>query len=1029
MQTLALDPARSIVQFRHKSWTVADGMPADIWAITQTRDGYLWLGSVTGLYRFDGVKVERVAAEQLSSPSIHALVALPSGGLWVGYERPVGVISLLQDGVVTNFPINAPSSTGIHRIALARDGGVWASTPDTILKFDGKKWQAIDDDWGTSLGERGGGVRAFAIAGDGVVWSKNLRGVFYLRPGAGHFVPAAGYLGGPEGFAATRDGRIWTADSKAHSVYALPDLAGAQGDAAPAPTASMAATQPLEGPILLDRDGTLWCASYEGLCRIRNPKGPATSNQGTTVVDRFTHGEGLSSNLVHTLFEDREGNIWVGTSLGLDRFSPANVVTETGVPVGFKARFVTATTSSLYAYTGWSNTRSRATDGSESLYRILPHSAPEVVARNIGRLRGMFVSDDSGAVWLTTLNGVQRLVNGALAPPIALPDGVAGDLVYSATEDKSGALWISAFGKGVYRRENGAWTAVPVHSQFAATAVLVADPTGAVWIRYSGGGLYRARGAQIQDFSHSTLDIGDITLIKPYARGLVIGGESGIAIFDGQKFYSLRASNLPVLSVITGIAQTRDGSTWIFTQAGVLRVAIANLEFALRHSDASALQYDLIDSRDGLPGAPYGALNGSTTATGPDGRVWFTTGQGLVWIDPNNLYHNKLAPPVVIRALTENGRTYLPSSALKLAAGTSNLEIDYTALSLSVPERVPFRYMLEGVDDGWVDAGARREAFYTRLAPGHYRFHVIAANNDGVWNTTGATLAFSIPPTFVQSRTFLALCIFAGTALLWVAYRTRLAQVSARVQLRLESRLSERERIARDLHDTLLQGFQALMLRFQSVAYSIPADQPARQLLENAMLRADQVLYEGRDRIKDLRNAQLADDLPRALRDVARDFAQDSSASFRVLVQGPCCSLNPAMCDELVLICSEAIRNAFKHANAENIEVEITYDCKYLQVLIRDDGKGIDPAVLGAERREGHFGLIGMRERAQRIGAELTLSSRPNAGTEVEIVVPGNRAYVRHPSGHRRAWRSVLMSNASAMPPDAHVNAAPVTPR
>jgi ligand-binding sensor domain-containing protein len=370
---------------------------------------------------------------------------------------------------------------------------------------------------------------------------------------------------------------------------------------------------------------------------------------------------------------------------------------------------VRSTPGGLYAYTGWSNTQDRANDGTESLYRIRPQQPPELFIRNIGRLRGMDVNDRTGAVWLTTMNGVQPMEDGGLGPPIPLPDGVTGNAVYSAVQDKYGALWISAFVRGVFRQEGGVWKAVPVHSELGATAVLIPDPNGGMWVRYSGGALFRVDGDSIQDFSHNGLNIGDITFIKSGARGLIFGGESGIARFDGERFHALRASSVPALSVVTGIADTKDGSTWIFTQAGILRIDTRQLDAAFLHPD-DPLKYELIDSRDGLPGAPYGSVYGSTVATDSDGRVWFATGRGLVWIDPNNLYHNPLPPPVSIRSVKANGREYAPPAKIALAAGTSSIEIDYTALSLSIPERVQFRYKLDGVDEDWVDARARPPA-------------------------------------------------------------------------------------------------------------------------------------------------------------------------------------------------------------------------------------------------------------------------------------------------------------------------------
>jgi len=304
---------------------------------------------------------------------------------------------------------------------------------------------------------------------------------------------------------------------------------------------------------------------------------------------------------------------------------------------------------------------------------------------------------------------------------------------------------------------------------------------------------------------------------------------------------------------------------------------------------------------------------------------------------------------------------------------------------------VRFRYKLEGDDPGWVDPGGRRQAFYTNLAPGEYRFRVIAANNDGVWNSTGATLAFSIPPTFLQTNWFMLLCVLAGAAALWLLYSLRLRQMTARLRGRLEERLAERERIARELHDTLLQGFQGLMLRFQAVAERIPPDHPARRFMEEALNRGDDVLIEGRDRVRNLRVGRDGD-LTQAFARVAAEAARDPTVQFRIVEEGTPVDLHPVVHDEVVKIVTEAILNAFTHSKAKSIDVGIVYQARRFSLKVRDDGVGIDADLLNSGR-EGHFGFTGMRERTQKISGELTVLSRPGAGTEIDLTIPASVAF------------------------------------
>ena len=996
-------------------------MPANIWTIAQTPDGYLWLGSVDGLYRFDGVLVERVAEDKLPSPSIHALAATASGGLWIGYERPVGVISFLQHGVVKNYSLNIPSSTSVHNFVIGPDKTVWASTPDYILRFDGNVWRRVGSDWGTSFGEGRGGVWAFGVAKDGVVWSKNLDGLFYLQPGSSHFVQARGYQGGAEGFTTTADGRLWTTDLNAGVLYALPSLNQLRSGVSRRGAVqtlivrrdkhAIGLPDSLRGSILVDRDGTLWSANFSsgGLIRARPLPLPPNAGNYRGRADTFNARDGLSSDLVHTLFEDREGNIWAGTGLGLDRFRDANLVTEKQIPVGFRARFVQSTKNALYAYTGWSGTETRATDGTESIYRIVRGGSPEIFARNVGRLRGMDVDERTNTLWLVTQRGMQQLKGNGLGPPVALPADVNGSSVLSAVHDKRGAIWISAYRHGVFRQRNGGWKPVAVRSRIGATAILIPDSDGSMWVRYSGGSLFRVARQKIEDFSNNRLNIGDVTFIRAEGNGLIIGGESGIGRIERGKFYALRSSDVPALSGVTGISNTNDGSSWVFTQAGILRVGTGELETAIRRSDPQALKFELFDSRDGLPGAPYGAVYGSSAATDPDGRVWFTTGNGLVWIDPKNLHHNPLPPPVVIRSVTADNRRYDFPVELHLAAGTSKIEVDYAGLSLTMPARNRYRYKLDGVDEGWVDPGSRRQAFYTNLGPGNYKFHVIAANSDGVWNKTGVTLAFSIAPTFFQSWPFYLIVALAAVLLLWAAYSWRMRLVKAKVQSRLETQVAERERIARELHDTLLQGVQGLVLRFQSIADRLPDSQPEKPMLESALDRAESVLIEGRDRVRELRTTDEAGDLAGRLLVVAHDFA-DPKTKFDLTIEGIVRPLHALACDEASRIGEEAIRNAFLHANARSIDVAIVYMRKELTLTVNDDGKGLDDEVATAGERAGHYGMIGMRERARRIGATLTISSRGGAGCQVMLTIPSPSAYADERQARR--FRLPVLSRA-----------------
>jgi signal transduction histidine kinase len=334
---------------------------------------------------------------------------------------------------------------------------------------------------------------------------------------------------------------------------------------------------------------------------------------------------------------------------------------------------------------------------------------------------------------------------------------------------------------------------------------------------------------------------------------------------------------------------------------------------------------------------------------------------------------------------------------VRLPPQVRDLAIEYTATSLVAPEKIQFKYKLEGRDTDWNDAGNRRQAFYTDLDPGDYRFRVIAANNSGVWNEQGATLEFSVAPAYWQTPWFRALCVTTLVALLWGLYRLRVRQLARRFNMTLDARVNERTRIARELHDTLLQSFHGLLLRFQTVLELLPhrpAD--ARQLLVSAINQTAEAITQGRDAVQGLRaSAPESIDLAAEIRALGEEFRAERGGDeiLRVEVQGTPRRLHPMPRDEIFRIAGEALRNAFQHAAAKQIEVELRYDERNLRLRVRDDGKGIDPAVLSQGGREGHFGMRGMRERATLVGGKLAVWSAPDSGTEVELNVPSSHAY------------------------------------
>ena len=995
----ALDPMRSVAQMFHRAYTRDDGLPGAVGAIAQTPDGYLWVGTASGLYRFDGVRFERFTGNGKLSSDIVSLLTTASGDLWVGYIT--GGLSRLHDGGVVNYPVGTRDHEFEAQILreAPNGGGLWALSNFTPWRFDGRTWRPIPGPWAGSTGKMLGGVWSTEPGRDGTLWAKNGDGVFYCRPGCTHFIAAPGYAGGVIGFARDRDGRVWTSDTKTPGrMYAMPDLTGVSDAAIPGPAYGGEISQQIHGRIFLDRDGTLWNNSFQhGLLRVRSIlEGRADPNQ----VDAFNASDGLSSDAVVTFFEDREGSLWVATNEGLDRFRPANVVLERQIPVtasiyGNDASRV-GDTLFFYAPTGDDNS-SPAAGVHGALYRVNAGGAPQFVAPKIPQPYAMAPAADGG-LWIGSDQGLHKLQNGALSrePP---PQGVQGGdaAVRGVAEPAAGELWVSFLRHGVWRRANGVWSQViPGRpDQVSTWGDLAFDTRGALWMiddrkvaRYANG--------RLTEFSRAAApDIGYIETIHADEQGVLFGGEFGLARYDGRGFQTLRSERLPALTLVSGIVEA-GGQTWISSQAGVLRFDTAKLERAIAEPSAPLPGFEVFDRRDGVSGGlQAGAYveSPSSAFLGPDGRIWLLTDRGIDWIDPRDIYRNSLPPPVAIRSLTVDGHIYTSPRNLRLAAGASNLEIDYAALSLVEPSRVAFRYRLDGVDKEWVDPGERRQVFYTRLGPGTYHFHVIAANDAGVWNRTGAVVAFTIAPTFLQSVWFKILVALALAALAWLAFTLRLRQETARLQSSFNVRIAERERIARELHDTLLQGFQALLLRFQSIANRAPADDALRDSIEEALNRADAVLAEGRARVRELRSGAASDDLAQSLADAASNIIVGDTPRFDLTVEGAQRPLNALVAEEAPRIFEEAIRNVVEHADAKRIDALLTFGRRGLRLSVRDDGVGMAQSILMAGERDGHFGLIGMRERATRIGGRLDVTSRQGGGTEVVLFAPARAAF------------------------------------
>jgi len=485
-----------------------------------------------------------------------------------------------------------------------------------------------------------------------------------------------------------------------------------------------------------------------------------------------------------------------------------------------------------------------------------------------------------------------------------------------------------------------------------------------------------------------------------------VSTEGGLSRLKQNRLATLASKNgLPCDKVHWSI-EGNDHSFWLYTACGLVRIERSQLDAWATAVDKGqgappTVQVTVFDTSDGVRSLSDPGHYHPQVAETADGKLWFLPWDGVSVIDPHNLPFNKIPPPVHIEKIAADDKPFDISNGMHLPTGVRHLDIDYTALSLVVPEKVRFRVKLEGEDKDWRELVNVRHVEYTNLPPKHYRFRVLACNNSGVWNEEGAALDFVIPPAWYQTNWFRAACVALFFAMLWGIHELRVRQLAHEFNMGLEQRVAERTRIARELHDTLLQSFQALLPRLQA-SINMFASRPddARRNLEQAADQASQAIAEGRDAIQGMRMSTVEkNDLAVAIRTLGEELAspatKPSSPNFTVVVEGTSRNLHPILRDEVYRLTTEALRNAFRHAAAQNVEVEIRYDENYFRLRVRDDGKGIPSDVLSGDGREGHYGLPGMRERAKLVGGKLAIWTELDGGTEIELNIPGARAYVK----------------------------------
>ena len=975
-----VDPNYRISQYAHTTWRIQDGfLNAIPTAITQTLDGYIWIGTQSGLVRFDGVRFVPWTppdGEKLISTRIDSLMAGRDGSLWIGTAEG---LSHWQNNHLFNFE---DSRGVVPEIIEARAGTVWIILSPSnnnlgplceivvsAMRCHGKA-EGIPEDIYDSLMEDDQGNLWLGGNTELVSWKPDSHRV-YAPGGLKSNKQMAGFLS----LAASPDGSLWAGMAAKGPGLGLQRLVHGAWTPFTTPEFDGAALSVMNA--MLDRQHALWVGTIkQGMYRIYDGK-----------VEHFDSKEGLSSDFVRKIFEDHEGNVWALTSTGVDSFRSLRVVSYS-VREGLS---VSEIDSILAARDGavWIG-------GSGSLDVMRKGRVTSFVSGKglPGDQVTSLFEDHAGRFWIGIDRTLTVYSNGKfrqIIPPNGGPTGMA----FGITEDVAGDIWVE--GRLVLRIKD-----MIVQDQFPETVIpdgrrIAADPEGGIWVGLRSGDLASYRDGILRTFPfHHTYDHRGVEQIMVTPDGTVLGATTfGLIGWRHGKQSTLTTRNgLPCDTVYAFVFDDRD-HLWLNMQCGIVEIANSDLQRWWEDSDV-VLQPRLFDVFDGaLPGrAPFGSA-----AKTPDGRVWFADGVVLQMVDPNRVTGNQIPPPVHIEGIVADRRSYSPQDRLFLPPLTRDLEIDFTALSFVAPQKVRFRYKLEGRDTAWMETGTRRQAFYTDLRPGKYRFRVVACNNDGVWNEEGDTLDFAVSPAWYQTNRFLCLCLVTTIFIFWALYRLRVRQVARTISARFDERLAERTRLAREIHDTLVQTIQGSKMVADDALDEATDFPRMRQAMERLSVWLGQATDEGRAALNSLRTSTTqTNDLAESFRRALNECRIQGFPDAVFVAEGKATEMHPIVRDEIYRIGYEAIRNACQHSEGTRLEVQLSY-LQDLTLRITDNGKGIASDV-AAQGKDGHYGLQGMRERASRISGSLSLKTSADSGTEIELIVPGHIVF-RSP---RSSW-------------------------